>query len=113
MSVKERLKLFIEYRKINVRKFENSIGVSNSYVSNIFNTIGHDIRNRIIEKYPDLNMDWLLTGLGEMIIPNSNPILDDEKISRNQNSLRDKYILLLEQTVARLEAKIKELTTEA
>ena len=110
MNTKERLKSYLKYKGIREGNFCKSISASNGYVNSIYKGIGSDKRDLIIEKYPDLNMDWLLTGRGEMIITNSNPILDDEKISHNQNSLRDKYILLLEQTVANLEDKIKSLT---
>jgi hypothetical protein len=112
MNTIERLKSYLKYEGIREGNFCKSISASNGYVNSIYKGIGSDKRDLIIEKYPDLNMDWLLTGRGEMTLPDSNPILDDEKISRNQNSLRDKYILLLEQTVANLEAKIKELISE-
>ena len=34
-SVKERLKAFIEYKKISIRSFENRCGLSYGYVNNM------------------------------------------------------------------------------
>jgi hypothetical protein len=66
-SVKERLKKFIGFKKISVQKFEKSIGVANSFVNSIVAGIGGDKLYRIIKVYPELNIDWLLDGTGEML----------------------------------------------
>lgn len=67
MSVKERLKKFIQTQKMTVIEFERSINASNGYVNSIHKSIGIDKLNDVIEKYPNLNIEWLLTGKGEMI----------------------------------------------
>ena len=67
MGIKERL---IEYLKIkNIKKvhFEKSINVSNGYVNNIVKNIPYEKLSIIKELYPDLNIDWLQFGEGEMI----------------------------------------------
>ena len=71
MNIKERFAEFIQYKGLSRRKFQEKIGVSNSYIQNISNSIGKDILNRISIQYPELNTDWLLTGKGEML-KNSN-----------------------------------------
>lgn len=67
MDVKSRLLEFVAYTKLSKRKFQESIGVSNSYIQNISEGIGADVLNRISIQYPDLNTSWLLTGDGEML----------------------------------------------
>lgn len=67
MSVKERIKKFIQTQKITVIEFERSINASNGYVNSIHKSIGIDKLNDILEKYPNLNIEWLLSGKGEMI----------------------------------------------
>lgn len=62
MSVKERLKKYIKDEGLSVITFEKSINVSNGYVNSISKSIGLDKLNLIIENYPNLNIDWLLTG---------------------------------------------------
>ena len=66
MTVKERIKAFCRTEGIAVSAFEESIGVSNGYVNAISKSIGIDRLNIIIEKYSNLNIEWLLTGRGEM-----------------------------------------------
>lgn len=72
MSVQKRLLEFINYKGLNKLSFSKSIGRSVSYVTNIVTSIGPRSCKLIEEKYPDLNMDWLLHGEGEMIIDNEH-----------------------------------------
>lgn len=89
MELKDRLKLFLREKEISQRKFELSIGKSNGYVNNIVKTIGADVLNSIKNAYPDLNINWLLSGDGEMTNSNSFETSDilagNETISKNLN----------------------------
>lgn len=67
MNVKERLKSYIESSKMSVKAFELSIDVSNGYINSISKSIGIDKLQLILEKYPNLNLEWLITGKGEML----------------------------------------------
>jgi chaperonin cofactor prefoldin len=65
-----RIKQFIDYKKISLRSFELSIEMSNgSFTSQLKNgkTIGVDKLEKILQKYDDLNPDWVLTGNGTML----------------------------------------------
>lgn len=75
-GTKERLKSFINYKKINVSAFEKSISASNGYVNNIVDTLSTVKIKVIQETYPDLNLTWLLTGVGEMIIDDNSNTVD-------------------------------------
>lgn len=66
MSVKERLKEFIKSQKMTITEFEVSINASNGYVNSISKGIGLDKMQTIIEKYPNLNTDWLQFNIGAM-----------------------------------------------
>lgn len=67
MSVKERIKEFCKAEGIPVSAFESSIGASNGYVNAISKSIGIDRLNTLVEKYSNINIEWLLTGKGEML----------------------------------------------
>ena len=67
MSLKERLKIFIEHSNLSVSAFERSISASTGYVKNISKTIGAEKLDAIEEKYPHLNLSWLTRGEGEML----------------------------------------------
>ena len=66
----ERIKIFIESQGISIRSFEQMITASNGLIRKAIanNT---DIQSKwvsiIVEKYPHLNPDWLLTGHGPML----------------------------------------------
>jgi hypothetical protein len=67
MNVKERIKFFIKFKKMSVLEFERSILAGNGYINSISKSIGIDKLNLILEKYPNINLEWLLTGKGEML----------------------------------------------
>lgn len=75
--VKDRIKAFCKSQNITVISFEESIGVSNGYVNAISKSVGIDKINAIVEKFSNLNIEWLLTGNGSMLKsdqPDSNYI---------------------------------------
>ena len=76
-SIKERLKLFIKTKRTTVQKFEQSISVGNGFVSNIVSGIGGDKLYRIIKVYPELNIDWLLEGKGDMLADTTPQVAED------------------------------------
>lgn len=68
MNIKERFDSFIAYKGLSRRKFQEKIEVSNSYIQNISKGVSNKVLNSISIHYPELNREWLLTGVGEMII---------------------------------------------
>lgn len=66
MTIIDRITEFRKYIGIGQTAFESSIGVSRGYLSNI-KSIGSDKLLNISAVYPQLNIDWLISGKGEMI----------------------------------------------
>lgn len=66
-TIKDRIKSYIVYKEISQREFERCIKKSNGYVNNIVNTISADVLNDISKEFDDLNINWLITGEGEML----------------------------------------------
>lgn len=66
-TVKQRLRAFIELKKISINRFEKETGLSTGYVNNIRVSIQPDKVKKIAMRFPDLNTGWLLTGEGEML----------------------------------------------
>lgn len=65
-TIKERLLAYLNEKRISKSEFGRSIGVSAAYVNSIRKSIQPDKLDAIIAKYPDLNINWLMTGTGEM-----------------------------------------------
>lgn len=77
----QRIKEYIDYKGISVRKFEESVGFSNgSFGSQYKNnkTIGVDKVEYILHVYDDINPIWLLTGKGSMLCDSKTP--EDTKL---------------------------------
>lgn len=71
-GISDRLKEFIAYKRMKITHFENDCGFSNGYVNALRKGIGEDRVKIIKEKYPELNTNWLLYGIGEMLVADEN-----------------------------------------
>lgn len=85
MDVKTRLMTFIAHKGMNISEFERSCGLANAYVRHIRQTIMPDKLEAILSVYPELNVEWLMTGRGMMeysetptMLPYDATILYDE-----------------------------------
>lgn len=67
MGIIERINIFREHLGIGQTAFEVNVGVAKGYFSKV-KTLGSDKIVNIHEKYPQLNIKWLITGSGEMIV---------------------------------------------
>lgn len=74
-DINERLQYFINYKKIAVSRFETLSGLKRGVLSQAFSNIG-EIGifkiSKIYTTFPELNLNWLLTGQGEMTEKNKN-----------------------------------------
>jgi hypothetical protein len=68
MNVKDRLLKFLEHENMSQGRFEKHVGLSNGFINNIGTGISTISLNKIKEKYPQLNIQWLLKGEGEMLV---------------------------------------------
>ena len=67
MNLKKRLKTFISKKRLKISFFESEIGLSHGYVNSITKNIGNDKLEKIVERFPELNIEWLLFGKGSML----------------------------------------------
>lgn len=90
----ERIKEFLQNKGLSIRKFEQSIGASNGAIGRAMSKksdINSAWLSKIIETYPEINPEWLLSGVGNMLKneyclshENENSILEN-----NQNMNTD------------------------
>lgn len=98
MGAFERLKSFHEHLKSNGyggrNAFEREIGVSEGYLSKKAKGIGSDIMEKISERFPELSIEWLVTGRGSMFIQGqeSDSGIDEDLILKLQDELREAYM---------------------
>ena len=68
--VSKRVGEFIEASGISYYAFENSVGASRGAISKAVKeekSIGSNVLEKILAKYPQLSPEWLLTGKGNML----------------------------------------------
>lgn len=110
----DRLIEFIEYAGLSARQFDLSIGAANGYTLRMKKnhaSIGSDVIENILKKYPQLNVVWLITGEGEMLKETSKKeILDFEDLPKSQ---QDEIERIIEQKIReRQERELKALLNE-
>lgn len=89
-TVKERLIRFIKSIRFTQKEFCDSIGVCRSYVSTIRQSLAPEKLSAISAQYPELNIEWLLTGKGEMLnsgraVSGSVVVTNNGQINGNNN----------------------------
>ena len=96
-TIKDRLYEYLKSKNIAPSNFEKTIGAGGSYLNNT-KSIGSDKLFTISNYYKDLNIDWLVTGRGEMLkLPNINGEAQKESnISAGEIELLKKYDSLLD-----------------
>lgn len=71
---------------------------------------------KIAKAYPQLNLEWLKTGQGEMLNPNSSkPLVDikDVEDSFNDSSVLEKFLEIIQEKdrqIEELNLRVKQLT---
>lgn len=68
-EVPNRLKEFIAAIGENVARFETNLGFGNGFVRGTNARMRKATISKLQECYPQLNIDWLLTGEGQMLRP--------------------------------------------
>lgn len=107
----QRLKQFIEYKGISVRKFCQICGITPSTIQTAITkntSISTDKVELIAQNFRDLDMNWLFLGVGSMINEqNFDHTEPSPKTQKNTKTDENTNILILELT-----RQIKELTAE-
>lgn len=104
-SIAARLKAFLEYKNLSIRKFEQIIDITNGRISTVLknNTdFGVSVLYKISYNFPELNIVWLITGENKMI--NGNEI--NAKFVNNDNV---KELSITTEQIKRLESTEKEI----
>ena len=70
----ERFLQYIENKGLKLAQVERDLGFSNGYLGKQRDrkaSIGSNVIEKIVSAYPDLNIQWFITGEGTMISPNA------------------------------------------
>lgn len=118
-TARKRIIDFIENQSIRPKDFLLKTGLAKGFVDRSHQKSGiSDIYlSKILENYPELNAEWLVTGKGNMLKPNTSDVLEkhtipDEPEPNTMISLLQKQLALLEETKELQSEKIIRLEKE-
>jgi hypothetical protein len=108
----ERIAMYLQFRAITPHSFERKIHLSNGYFSKQIKhlgSVGSDILFNIHYSYHELNMLWVLTGEGQMIIDD----IESQQVSKvndfgNRYESENRKLKTLESDVEKLNVVLKD-----
>lgn len=68
MGIKDRLYEFLKIKDLKASKFEQKCGLSNGFCGKVNDNITEGSLLLIKRAFPELNINWLKTGFGDMLI---------------------------------------------
>jgi transcriptional regulator with XRE-family HTH domain len=98
---------------IRISQFEKRAGLSNGYFNQVSKKPSASKLEAIAKAHPTLNIDWLCTGRGEMIITAAVPDLTKpDEPAEALPAQEDSLIAELRAQIERLESKVDSLNQE-
>jgi hypothetical protein len=89
MSLAERILYFIRANNLNLSEFDKSIGAANGYIGKQIKkggSIGSNVLEKIFSVYPQLNVQWLMIGKGEMTNESENEQKTDIDLANTKSN---------------------------
>lgn len=102
MTVNDRLELFMKHLNLSVNSLAKELDFSRTTVHNIVSENGrrtspsHDFYSKLKESYENINLNWLITGEGEMLLSDSHLMVAEAASEYKINSQGDIQQILLE-----------------
>ncbi|MCF8371957.1 MAG: helix-turn-helix domain-containing protein [Bacteroidales bacterium] len=101
--MKAQIQKLLNFYQLSVADFAKIVGVNASGLSHLLggnrNYLSIDTILKIMEKYPAINLDWLILGKGEMLIdgPQSKELFPiDEKVTEVKQEIKAPEISIKE-----------------
>ncbi len=108
----DRIFSIIQSLGMSARQFDMSIGASNGYTLRMKKnnaSVGSDILERIVEKYPFVNITWVVTGKGTMF-GTENTTSADSSVNHDKRLTYKEVEAIIEQKIkAHQERELKNL----
>jgi hypothetical protein len=110
-TTKERIIQFIDFKGISITNFLKETGIKRGFLDTdkLKSSVSDVFLTMIIETYLELNLEWLITGKGEMLRENT---LQSDAENQKPNELieaKNQIIELLKQENQRLKNEVAEL----
>jgi len=109
-----RLKKLIKALHLNQSSFAESIGKTQPNINRMISgnsNISGEILNRISGRYAQVNLHWLLTGVGEMFLesgPEEHPQVNEDVIPYKDKEMLEKWMEEVEEILRGLVKKFEK-----
>lgn len=112
-QIRQNLLTFLNYRQESKSDFYKKSNLSNGFIDKLGDRLSIKSQSKISKAYPELNINWLLTGEGEMLNNGQKHLSQPEPLI-NENSLDELYLLnktidILRENLERKDAQIESL----
>lgn len=108
MTLRERVIAYCKYKNMAISRFEKNAGLSNGYFNQVKERPSDEKLDKIKSAFPDFNTDWLLTGKGEMIRPNTIIQRIGDNSAHNTQVVGGSELAVCQQKVEYLERLLEE-----
>ncbi|BDE81808.1 hypothetical protein [Porphyromonas somerae] len=105
-TIKQRLRQLAKYQEVSIYQFEKSIGASNGYISSIKDEISTKYVRNILRAYPNISLEWLVTGEGSML---KSGAVNSTQITQTANGNNNSQTQHVNSTLA---GEVQELTRQ-
>ena len=105
--MQERFKLLLKEKKLTAAQFSNKIHVNPSEMSHILNgrsKPGFDVLDKIGQAFPDINLNWLISGKG---VPTKQSIQTSETVELLPDENQDVVDNVLHDPLPIVETKLE------
>lgn len=109
MSIRQRVLQICEFYKISPNKLSEDAGFRRNLISRMSDNVSLDFIIYIYCNYELINIEWLLTGNGTMIVSNAKGNKPTSMIIKMLDKELDKN-LKLEKEVANLKEKLRKIS---
>lgn len=119
-KLKERVCQYCKYMNIRVSQFEKKAGLSNGYFNQVSKKPSNSKLDAIAKAHPNLDIDWLCTGRGEMVKDNTSlsqptpvaevkPVAETSLVNYLERKVGDQDLLIRElyQQIGALEKELE------
>lgn len=111
LDLKLRINESAKYFSMSIREFEKKCNINRGTLGNIRpnQTINSDVLSRIIETFPQINIVWVITGKGKMILNTSEieeNTVEEEKIEYGKKDIVAEYLI---KRISDLEKEVEDL----
>ena len=114
-GILSRIRQIIEYYSLSERQFAITIGIGQPALNTMFRRNQDDVKLttivKIINAFPEVNIDWLVMGRGEMIVRKEYPTSEEGSVPemREELAIYRKTLNNLNDIVERQNRRMDEL----